>query len=430
MTPTLLQAITVLQMSTTDLWEYVSDAVTENPMLDWVQRERQERARTRGVGYFDDVAAFAVSQTDTLALALHDQLRLSELSGARRRLVHYLIDCLDERGYLEIPVEEIAEHLQIPPSDVLAALGDLQKFEPAGVGARNLRECLHLQLRARSGDVPTRDGAVLDAAIRAVEEEWEALCGRRRSQLMGRLGCQAEIAHEALTLIQSLDPYPGLRHGPQRTAYIVPDMVILKSNRGYVVTGNDIAFPHLRVNEEYRSYLSLAPPDTVVEGDTRDYLLRNLASATALLHSIEARRRTLLRVTETLVVHQRGFLDFGLPHMRPLTLKRVADDLGLHESTVSRAVAGKFVQTPRGVFELRHFFPSRIGSDDGAGVSADSVKTSIKALIEGESQDVLTDQALASILQKRGIQISRRTVAKYREEMNIAPSALRRALSL
>ncbi|MHB1956185.1 MAG: RNA polymerase factor sigma-54, partial [Sulfobacillus sp.] len=402
MTQTLQQGLAVLQMSTTELWEYAAEAVTENPMLDWVQRERQERARFRGVGRIGDVAALAVAQPDTLALTLHEQLRLSDLHGSRRRIVHYLIDCLDERGYLEIPVEEIAEHLQIPRIDVLAALRELQSFEPPGVGARDLRECLCLQLTARSTEANTPDDAVLDVAIRAVVGEWETLCGRRRSQLMGRLGCSEDIMHEALTLIQSLDPRPGLRHGLQRAVYIVPDMAILRTKDGYIVAANDVAFPHLRVNEEYRSYLSVARTDQDTGGDTRDYLLRNLSSATALLRSIEARRRTLQRVTEALVVHQQGFFDFGPTHMRPLTLKMIADDLGLHESTVSRAVAGKFVQTPRGVFELRYFFPSRLGSDDGAGVSAASVKASIKALIEGESQEVLTDQMLASTLQERG----------------------------
>ncbi len=429
MTQTLQQAIAVLQMSTTELWEYVEEAVTENPMLDWVQRERQERARFRGVGRIGDVAALAVAQPDTLALALHEQLRLSDLCGPSRRLVHYLIDCLDERGYLEIPVEEIAEHLQIRRIDVLAALRELQSFEPPGVGARDLRECLYLQLTARSGDVNTVDGAVLDVAIRTVVGEWEALCGRRRSQLLGRLGCSKEIMHEALTLIQSLDPHPGLRHGASGAIYIVPDMAILRTNGGYIVAANDVAFPHLRVNEEYRSYLSVARTEQGAEGDMRDYLLRNLSSATALLRSIEARRRTLQRVTEALVVHQQGFFDFGPTHMKPLTLKMIAEELGLHESTVSRAVAGKFVQTPRGVFEFRYFFPSRLESDDGAGVSAASVKASIKALIEGESQEVLTDQTLATMLQERGIQISRRTVAKYREEMKIAPSPQRRELA-
>ncbi len=428
MTPTLQQAITVLQMSTTDLWEYAAEAVTENPMLDWVHRERQERARFRGVGRIGDVAASAVAQPDTLALTLHDQLRLSNLHGPRRRLVRYLIDCLDERGYLEIPLEEIAEHLRIHQADVLAALRELQTFEPPGVGARDLRECLHLQLAARSPVAGAADGAVLDVAVRAVVGEWDALCGRRRSQLAGRLGCSKETMHGALTLIQSLDPHPGLNHGLGSAIHVMPDVSITRTNGGYVVAANDDAFPHLRVNEEYRSYLSLARADQDTQGDTRDYLSRNLASATALLHSIEARRRTLLRVTEALVVHQRGFLDFGPTHMRPLTLKMVGDDLGLHESTVSRAVAGKFVQTPRGVFELRHFFPARLGSKDGEGVSAASVKTSIKALIEEERLEVLTDQMLANILQERGIQISRRTVAKYREEMKIAPSALRREL--
>ncbi|MHB1627746.1 MAG: RNA polymerase factor sigma-54 [Bacilli bacterium] len=429
MTQTLQQAIAVLQMSTSELWEYVEEAVTENPMLDWVQRERQERARFRGVGRIGDVAALAVAQPDTLALALHEQLRLSDLCGSRRRLVHYLIDCLDERGYLEIPVEEIAEHLQIHRTDVLAALRELQGFEPPGIGARDLRECLHLQLTARSGDVNEGDDAVLGVAIRMVTGEWEALCGRRRSQLMGRLGCSKEIMHEALTLIQSLDPHPGLRYGASGTIYVVPDMAILRTSDGYVVAANDVAFPHLRVNEEYRSYLSVARTERGAEADTRDYLLRNLSSATALLRSIDARRRTLLRVTEALVIHQQGFFDFGSTHMRPLTLRMIADELGLHESTVSRAVAGKFVQTPQGVFEFRYFFPSRLGSDDGVGVSAASVKASIKALIEGESQEVLTDQALAVMLQDRGIQISRRTVAKYREEMKIAPSPQRRELA-
>lgn len=428
MTPTLQQAITVLQMSTTELWDYAAQAVTENPMLDWVHRERQERARFRGVGRIGDVAASAVAQPATLAATLSDQLRLSDLRGPRRRLVRYLIDCLDERGYLQIPVEEIAEHLQIRLDDVLLALRELQTFEPSGVGARTLRECFYLQLTARSANTQTHERAVLDVALRAVSGEWEALCGRRQSQLPGRLGCSKEIMHEALTLVRSLDPYPGLRHDPCKAIHIVPDMTVLHTDNGYMVTANDSAFPRLRVNEEYRAYLSLSQTDHEVGGDARGYLLRHLSAATTLLHSIDARRRTLLRVTEALVAQQRGFFDFGPARMRPLTLRMVADDLGLHESTVSRAVSGKSVQTPRGLFELRHFFPSRLGSDDGAGVSAASVKTSIKSLIDGERDKVLTDQVLAGILHEQGIQISRRTVAKYRDEMKIAPSARRREL--
>jgi len=427
MTQTLQQAIAVLQMSTAELWEYAEEAVTENPMLEWVHRERQERARYRGVGRIGDVAAIAVAQHDTLATILHEQLRFSGLREPYRRLTGYLIDCLDERGYLEIPVEEIAEHLQIQQTDVLIALRELQKFEPFGVGARDLRECLLLQLTAPSGCAETVADAVLDAAIRTVSGEWKALCGHKRSQLMGRLGCSQEVVNEAFALIQSLDPHPGLRFSATGATYIVPDMVILRTSDGYIAAANDMAFPHLRVNEEYRSYLAGVRSERGTEGDTRDYLLRNLSSATALLRSIEARRRTLHRVVEALTLVQQGFFDFGPTHLKPLTLKMIADELGLHESTVSRAVAGKFVQTPRGVFELRHFFSSKLAAGDGAGVSSASVKASIRSLIEGERQDVLTDQALADILQSQGIRISRRTVAKYREEMKIAPSSMRRS---
>ncbi len=429
MTQTLQQAIAVLQMSTSELWDYADQAVTENPMLDWVHRERQDRARFRGVGRIGDVAALAVAQYDTLVLTLQEQLRFSGLCEPQRKLVRYLIDCLDERGYLEISVEEIAKHLQVRQTDVLLALRELQSFEPPGVGARDLRECLLLQLTARSGYTQTVDAAVLDVAIRTVTGEWKALCSRKRSQLVGRLGCPKEIMNEALSLIQSLDPHPGLRYGASGTAYIVPDMAILRTGDGYIVAANDVAFPHLRVNEEYQSYLTAARAERGTESDTRDYLLRHLSSATALLRSIEARRRTLHRVVEALAAYQQDYFDFGPTRLKPLTLKMIADQLGLHESTVSRAVAGKFVQTPRGVFELRYFFSSRLEAGGGAGVSSASVKASIKALIEGESQEALTDQALANMLQARGIQISRRTVAKYREEMKIASSSLRRALT-
>lgn len=426
LTQTLAQAIAILQMSTHELWESAATAITDNPMLEWPQRERQERMRLRGLGRKSDAALYAVARRKTLDDVLREQLAMMDVCTRKRRLVSYLIDCLDERGYLSVTVDDVVSHLRVGKSEVLVAVSILQGLDPIGVGARDLQECLLLQLYDLVATEQV-DRATSDLACRMVEGDLTQLRAShmRLNKLTQKFHCTEYQAKKAIDVIQSLNPRPGLQYAVEDTQYIYPDVIVTKLATEYVVMANDMAIPKLRLSEEYSAFLHQKR-----KSEVRDYVAQQTSLAQAFVHGIEARQRTVQRVAEVIVQYQRDYLDFGDALLKPLTLKMVADQLGVHESTVSRAVAGKYAETPRGIFELKHFFSARLlSSGQSDGVSAMSVKAQLKHLIEQEDQAVpCTDQQLADQLRHCGIRISRRTIAKYREELNIANSAERRVV--
>ena len=466
MTPLLQQAIQLLQLSTIELQELLQRELTENPLLEEAPTEAEEpladgseaplpagQSEAEGEAtapvldgnptadlpfdlaqlLFDhppdetslvqqeereepSVENF-VKTPVTLADHLHQQLRLA-VQGPDVLLVgEAIIGNLDDDGYLRATVEEIAEATGATPGRVEEVLGLVQTFDPTGVGARDLRECLLIQLRAQ----PDPDPLALDI----VEQHFADLEQCRHPEIARALKMDLERVMEAVDEIARLEPRPGRRFHATDTRYIVPDVYAVKSGDGYAIILNDEGLPRLRINAYYRSVLLHGAGD-----EARAYIESKLRSALWLIKSVHQRQRTLYRVTESIVRFQREFLDRGVAHMRPLTLRDVAEDIGMHESTVSRVTTNKYVETPQGLFELKHFFHSGISTGRGEVVSSLSVKQLIAELIAREDPArALSDQEITRALRERGLTIARRTVAKYREELGMLPSHQRRVVS-
>lgn len=470
MTPQLQQAIKLLQLNHLELAEALQTELLENPLLEEAagEDERAPRANeepapsqldeatwTRDSG--DDARSMdeAVREIDWEAYVenyssplpstgvtpdgdlpgpdqtltregnltdhLLQQLSEVEASELERRIAEVIIYNLDEHGYFRNQtVEELAENLDIDPDLVEDALLLVQEFDPTGVGARDLAECLLLQamqtmpeqrvviavLRHHLHDLEHRDHAGIARALRVSREE----------------------VVQAHRLIKQLDPRPGSRYADADVRYIAPDIYIEKRNDEWVAILNDDGLPRLRISRDYRRMLGGASSTS----DEKNYVKERLNSARFMLRSIEQRQRTILRVTESIIKFQHDFFEKGIQHLRPLVLRDVADDIEMHESTVSRVTTNKYVHTPRGLFELKFFFNSPIRRTDGADdIAAEAVKHHIRALIEREDGDnPLSDQKLVELLEEhQGIRIARRTVAKYREALGIASSSKRRRLS-
>lgn len=296
----------------------------------------------------------------------------------------------------------------------------IQTFEPAGVGARNLRECLLLQLENKTGEIPRK-------SYQVVHDHFEELEKRKYPIITKALGCTDEQLREVLTFIATLEPKPGRSFQENETKYITPDVYVRKMDGEYVVVLNDEPVPKLRISPYYRRLLK---DKKSLEGkETKKFLENKIQSAIWLIKNIEQRRKTIYRVTEAIFRIQRDFLEVGISVLKPLTLKQVADIIGMHESTVSRVTTHKYVQTPRGLFELKYFFTSGLESVDGLDVSSLSVKEKIKDLVSQESaQKPFSDQKIMQVLNDQGLNIARRTIAKYREELKIPSASQRRKL--
>ena len=345
------------------------------------------------------------------------QLGLDGASGDVRDAAEAIIGNLDEEGYLGATFEEIAEMGPWPVETVEQAHRAVMHLDPIGIGARTARECLLVQLEARG------DGDRL--ATRLVRDHWDQLPQHKLPELSRQLGVPLEEIVAELELIRKLDPYPGRKYSPDDPQYIEPEVSIEKVDDDYVIRFNDDGLPQLRINKTYRQ-LMLAK-DTSKE--TRDYIKDKFRSAIDLLKNIEHRRQTILRVCQSIVERQRDFLDHGIEHLRPMMLKDVAEDIGMHLSTVSRVVNRKYVHTPQGVIELRRFFTEGMKSDDGEDVSTRVLKLKIKKMIEAEDpHNPITDDEVAKRLAADGVKLSRRTVAKYRDQMKIPGSRERRAI--
>jgi RNA polymerase sigma-54 factor len=459
MTPLLQQAIQLLQLSTLELQEVVQKELLENPLLEEVPTEPAETPATpdtptapapepppvepvpvdreRGtddlpfdltaVMFDDQEERSLVAQEDrdelpfenmvrsqsSLGDHLEEQLRFASEDPMIRRLGAEIIGNLDEDGYLRAEVAEIAQRCQVTVEDVEKVLALVQAFDPPGVAARNIQECLLIQLKADPNPDPV--------SVEIVEQHFDDLSRRRYPDIARALKLPLDRVMESVEEIMGLEPKPGRRFGGADTRYIVPDVVVQKMGGDYVVLLNEDGIPRLRVNALYRSLLRNSGEEA------RQYVEQKLRSAVWLIKSVDQRQRTLRKVTQSIVKFQREFLDKGLPYLRPLSLRDVGEDIGMHESTISRVTTNKYVETPQGLFELKFFFHSGIASGDGEMVSSISVKKMIQDLLANEDPSKpLSDQEVAQILKGRALVIARRTVAKYREELGILPSHQRR----
>ena len=367
----------------------------------------------------DDDHRSALENTPLRRSSLEDhmmwQLRLSSLTEAEQRIGATIIYHLNADGYLETPVAELAAQLEIAPDEVERVLARVQRFDPPGVAARDLRECLLTQMQNL--------GMEESLAARIIAGHLDLLEKHRYGEIAKVLGAPVDMVGQAAKIISLLEPKPGRDYGGEEPTYVVPDVYIQKVGEDYVVTLNRDAVPRLRLAGYYQRVLN----DADSAPETREYLQERLRSARWLVKSIYQRQQTIFKVATSIVKLQRAFFDHGISQLRPLVLKDVAEDIGMHESTISRATANKYAHTPQGIYELKFFFTSGVKGASGEDVSAETVKEQIRAMVTGETpHNPLSDQAIAEILKARQINIARRTVAKYRQAMGIPPSANRK----
>ena len=436
MTPELIQAINILQYNYEELHEFIQNELLENPMLEisasndktddidklreniadsnynreeysqWINTDEEEDFS------FEKYVSFRYSLIEHLLL----QLQISEVDEDLAEVGRFLIHHIDENGYLRIPLEEVTEIMSKPLEEVEKALKLVQTFDPSGVGARDLTECLTIQLNRRN--------LMSDTMKCLLENCIEDLADNRISNIGKCLGRNQEEVLELIEIIHSLEPKPGRGYDSDRTVkYVIPDVVVRKTDKGYMTNLFNGGIPTLMVS----SYYDYIKNDMDSDPEVSNYLNERLNSAIWLLKCIEQRNRTILNVANAIVEYQRDFFDKGDLFLKPLTLKQVATKIGTHESTVSRAINGKYIETGRGVFEMKYFFTSGVKSKLGSDLSSNSIKVMIKDLVTGENpKKPLSDQKIVELLNEQGIEVSRRTVAKYRDTIGILPSSKRK----
>jgi len=352
----------------------------------------------------------------TLSDHLQSQLSVLVLSDAVRQAANNIIGNLEESGYLTTPLEEIAFSEGLSLDDMHAGLRAVQSLEPAGIGASSMHECLLLQLEAR--------GCCGGVAWKIVHDHLRLLETRQVAQLAKALGRPPEHIQIALSVIRQLDPAPGLRYSGESARQVEPDVYISKDGDDYLITLNEDDVPQLRLNGEYKR---MVDRDQEPNKDIRNYVKERYASALQLIKNIEQRKQTILRVCHTIIRRQGEFLEQGIDYLKPMMIKEVAEEIGVHPSTVSRAVANKYAHTPQGVFELRYFFSEAVQGPLGSATPLLIVKRRVKRMIEEEdTARPLTDEQITARLQSEGIDVTRRTVAKYREDMKIPSTHQRR----
>jgi RNA polymerase sigma-54 factor len=357
-----------------------------------------------------------LSSPVTLSDYLQSQLAVLVLPDRTRDAANAIVGNLEESGYLTTPLEEVAVSEGLAIEDMRAGLKAVQSLDPTGVGASTLRECLLLQLDARGA----RDGV----AWKIVHDHLKLLETRQYQQLAKVLGRPAEHIQIAVNAIRHLDPAPGLRYSGAGARGVEPDVYIEKDGDDYLITLNEDDIPQLRLNGDYKKMLDR---DQEPSKDVRNYVKERYASALQLIKNIEQRKQTIVRVCDSIVQRQRDFLEHGIDLLKPMMIKEVAEEIGVHPSTVSRAVSNKYVHTPQGVFELRYFFSEAVQGPSGSATPLLILKRRVKKMIEEEdSKHPLTDEQITARLQSEGIQVTRRTVAKYREDMKIPSTHQRR----
>jgi len=365
---------------------------------------------------FTSYTAAKVSYQDQL----HWQLSMSSLEGKQREIGEYMLGLLDEDGYLKTPLEDIAEEFGVEVVDIVDVLDVLQEFDPPGICARDLAECLMLQLDALG--VKDRD------YYKIIQHHFALLQSKKFKEIAKATGMDEEKIATIFHAVGKLNPKPGRQIAPHQVQYIKPDVYVKDIDGEYLYHLNEGRAGMMRINKYYRELL-MKRKETAFTPAEKEFTVGKYKSAVWLVKNIEKRKETILRVTEAIMNYQRDFLDKGIEHLRPLTLKTIAAIVNMHESTIARVTTGKYVETPRGTFELKFFFSSALETEGGEDASSRSIKEKIKQIIGKETpKKPLSDQKIADLLQQQGIHIARRTVAKYREQLKILPAKLRKSV--
>ena len=456
LTPSLQQAIKLLPMSTLELVDMLNQEVVENPLLEEVTTEELQQAdaqvekpepdppadkqdtwddadyeyffgeyldegyRPKAPREFKELPPIenTLSTATTLSDHLTRQLSLLTNDQMLREIGTAIVGNVDDDGYLVASIEEIAAMGDWPESEVERVLDVVQAFDPVGVAARDLQECLLIQLK-HLGFENTPSEIIIREHIRLLQKH-------QVPELARAMGMGIEELKEHIDIVRHLDPKPGMRYTSAQSHYVIPDVYISKDEDQYVAMLNDEGMPQLRISPVYRRMLDKNSQNT---SETRSYVKEKFRSALWLIKSVDQRQKTIHKVATSIINFQREFLDHGIEHLRPLVLRDVANDIGMHESTVSRVVNNKYMHTPQGVFEMKYFFHSGIHSSYGESVSSVTIKRRIQKIVDNEdSQKPLSDSRIVGILQAEGLVLARRTIAKYREELRIPTSSQRKVL--
>ncbi len=449
MTPELRLALKILQLPTVELEELVKQELENNPVLDVIdynQEEKDESPKTekeeekdsideidwkeylqyQGKSYYlensgaDDSSETSyenfITYGDTLKDHLLFQFHTLKMGKKERHIGEYIIESLDDNGYLSIPIQEIADIMSVDIKEVEKILRIIQGFDPAGVGAENLAECLLIQIRLKGiGDKNLET---------IIKEHLDDIAGNRIVNIAKKLSISVSEAQQYSDIIKSLEPKPGRSFFcGNECRYVIPDVFIEKIDGEYVIIINDSYSSRLMINQYYKNIINTGDKSS----DAMKFINDKLSSAVWLIKSLEQRKNTLYKVVKSILDYQMDFFEKGNGFLKTMTLKNIADAIQVHESTVSRAISGKYAQTPRGIFEIKYFFKSGVETCHGDEISSESIKKMIKCIIDEEdSAKPISDQSIADILEKKGFKISRRTVAKYRDEIGIPSSSRRR----
>ncbi|EGD7958236.1 RNA polymerase sigma-54 factor [Shigella sonnei] len=462
MTPQLQQAIRLLQLSTLELQQELQQALESNPLLEQIdtheeidtretqdsetldtadaleQKEMPEElpldaswdtiytagtpSGTSGDYIDDELPVYQGETTQTLQDYLMWQVELTPFSDTDRAIATSIVDAVDDIGYLTVPLEDILESMgdeEIDIDEVEAVLKRIQRFEPVGVAAKDLRDCLLIQLSQFDKTTPW-----LEEARLIISDHLDLLANHDFRTLMRVTRLKEDVLKEAVNLIQSLDPRPGQSIQTGEPEYVIPDVLVRKHNGHWTVELNSDSIPRLQINQHYASMCNNARND----GDSQ-FIRSNLQDAKWLIKSLESRNDTLLRVSRCIVEQQQAFFEQGEEYMKPMVLADIAQAVEMHESTISRVTTQKYLHSPRGIFELKYFFSSHINTEGGGEASSTAIRALVKKLIAAENPaKPLSDSKLTSLLSEQGIMVARRTVAKYRESLSIPPSNQRKQL--
>ncbi|EET4949903.1 RNA polymerase factor sigma-54 [Escherichia coli] len=462
MTPQLQQAIRLLQLSTLELQQELQQALESNPLLEQIdtheeidtretqdsetldtadaleQKEMPEElpldaswdtiytagtpSGTSGDYIDDELPVYQGETTQTLQDYLMWQVELTPFSDTDRAIATSIVDAVDDTGYLTVPLEDILESMgdeEIDIDEVEAVLKRIQRFDPVGVAAKNLRDCLLIQLSQFDKTTPW-----LEEARLIISDHLDLLANHDFRTLMRVTRLKEDVLKEAVNLIQSLDPRPGQSIQTGEPEYVIPDVLVRKHNGHWTVELNSDSIPRLQINQHYASMCNNARND----GDSQ-FIRSNLQDAKWLIKSLESRNDTLLRVSRCIVEQQQAFFEQGEEYMKPMVLADIAQAVEMHESTISRVTTQKYLHSPRGIFELKYFFSSHVNTEGGGEASSTAIRALVKKLIAAENPaKPLSDSKLTSLLSEQGIMVARRTVAKYRESLSIPPSNQRKQL--
>jgi RNA polymerase sigma-54 factor len=443
MTPELRQAIKILQLSSIELTDYLNQMILDNPLIelkeevperdpvgekkdeiDWGEylrdlqeaREKVDRNNPREVKP-EITYENLLTKGTSLEEHLISQLGVIPLSREEKKIARYLIGNVNSVGYLAVTLEQAEEDLKVKKDKIEMVLALIQNFDPPGICARNLCECLSIQLK--------QGGLYCQEICELLENHLENIAAGKLNKVAQIMNIPVARVQEMADLIKTLNPKPGASFGgSEDIRYIIPDVTVERIDDNYVILVNEGHIPHLTINKTYSAILNKASD---ADPGTKEFVENKLNQALWLIRSIEQRRMTIYQVTAALVKMQEEFFEHGVKYLKPLTLKQIAEKVGVHESTVSRATSNKYIQTPHGIFEFKYFFTTGLSTDRGESASTESVRHLIQEIVKNEDpKKPYSDQKIADILQKRGISIARRTVTKYREEMHILNAGQRK----